>query len=236
MKKEILVLLVTLSSYFAKAQVKLGGQIGFLNSSLRSTLDGKKVEGRHTVTGVRIGVFAEIPITDEIFFNPALNFASKGGRFYTSTTAPLFGPTIINESKTTFNYLEMPLNFTYKLDEEINGVFFGAGPVLAVGFNGETRSASTTTGQFLGVPVNEATSTSGEVIFDGKKNAKDNNKHFKAFDFGANFFVGYEFRNGIRVQLIYNPSFVNISPDDKTNIKNTNLGFTIGYKFGGSKK
>ena len=58
---------------------------------------------------------------------------------------------------------------------------------------------------------------------------------FKKLDAGANFMVGYEFKNkfsaGINTQL----GLVNINPesnipDDKTSYRNTGFGVSLGYR------
>jgi hypothetical protein len=234
MKKGILVLAAAFGSYFVQAQVSFGGQAGVLSSSAKQTYDGKEEGDKKSIIGFRIGAFAEMPISGGIFFNPALNFVSKGGKYSSSTTAN--GITNKSESSETTSYLEIPLNFTYKLDAENGGVFFGAGPVLGFGIGGKAKFSSSTTGNVLGNPINQSSSGSVKVKFDGKKNATDSDAHLKALEFGANIFVGYEMSNGIRAQLSFNPNFSNLSPEDKTSYKNTTIGLTIGYKFGGSKK
>jgi hypothetical protein len=234
MKKSILVLAAIIGSYFAQAQVNFGGQVGFLSSSNIETYDGIKKAGKKSVFGFRIGAFAEMPVIGGIFFNPALNFVSKGGKH--SSSLIIFGATSISESEITTNYLEIPLNFIYKINLEKGRFYFGAGPVVGFGLGGKAKGSGTSTGSFIGIPINQNTSYDTKIKFDGKRDATDGKVHLKALEMGANLLVGFEMRNGIRLQINFNSNFTNLSPDVKNSFTNTNRGFTIGYKFGAAKK
>lgn len=59
---------------------------------------------------------------------------------------------------------------------------------------------------------------------------------YKAFDAGGNVFAGYELASGIFAQLNTQFGMVKINPDsgisgDKTSVKNTGFGLSIGYRF-----
>ena len=59
---------------------------------------------------------------------------------------------------------------------------------------------------------------------------------FKAFDAGGNVFAGYEMAGGIFCQLNTQFGMLNINTDtgnssDKSSVKNTGFGLSIGYRF-----
>lgn len=55
---------------------------------------------------------------------------------------------------------------------------------------------------------------------------------FKAFDAGGNVFAGYELASGIFLQLNTQFGMLNIkNSSDKSSIKNTGFGLSIGYRF-----
>jgi hypothetical protein len=61
--------------------------------------------------------------------------------------------------------------------------------------------------------------------------------YYKAFDAGGNLFFGYEMANGISAQMNIQLGMVKINPeykiipDDKSSIKNTGFGISLGYRF-----
>jgi hypothetical protein len=61
--------------------------------------------------------------------------------------------------------------------------------------------------------------------------------YFKAFDAGGNIFAGYELAGGIFLQLDTQFGMLKINPedkriaDDKSSLKNTGFGLSIGYRF-----
>jgi hypothetical protein len=65
---------------------------------------------------------------------------------------------------------------------------------------------------------------------------EDPTRIFKAFDAGGNIFAGYELPSGIFLQLDTQFGMLKINPDsgtssDKTSIRNTGFGLSIGYRF-----
>lgn len=176
--------------------------------------------------GVKIGVFAEIPMSNNVFINPALNYVYKGGKATTDYDDE-FG-TYHDEYTISHNYLELPVNIIYKINGMNNpGLYFGAGPVLGYGLSGEIKSKSNW------VENDEAgdDEDNAKVKFDGKKDTDDEYVHFKALEVGANVLVGYELGNGLSVQAQYRPNFSNLSPDSDYSYKNTYFGFSLRYRF-----
>ncbi len=230
MKKIYLILLTLCGSNFVKAQTTFGVQAGILNSKVKIEEGNETYPGAKSSVGFRIGAFAEIPVSGNFYFSPGLNFVAKGGKFKTTETNSILGNTFINTSEEDYktNYLELPLNFTYKLNQE-GGLFFGAGPVIGLGIGGKAKSSLNVTRNGSVISAEEA---SADVKFDGKENATGDDLHLKALEFGANAFVGYALKNGFRAQLSFNPAFSNISPESNFSYKNTYyLGLTIGYTF-----
>lgn len=240
MKKFILSLTAVTAVLMANAQISFGVNAGAVFSSFKSKFDGKKQEGEKGKIGFKIGAVANVPLSSGLSFNPELNFVTKGGKTSNTEEESIFGGTIKQENKSTsnFSYLEIPLNVTYTLnsDEESGtGLFFGAGPVLSFGVGGKYDGSSTTTTTFAGSTTTNSGNFDGKVKFDGKKEvdlpASDKDIHYKAFEFGANAFVGYNFTSNINARVMYNIGFSNIDPNEKSEGKNSYLGLTVGYRF-----
>ena len=224
MKKTVLIVALSAAAFTVQAQTTFGAHAGINGASFTD----KTTSGSQTTTdkfdtkvGLIIGVNAEIPIASSLFFRPELNFIQKGGKL--KQTEVVFGTTYTTDAKVTTNYLELPLNLVYKFNG--SGLFAGAGPSIGYGLSGKANS-KTTVGS-------STTEDNSDIKFDGKKNANDGKGHLKALDFGANFLVGYQFSNNLFLKANYTLGLSNISVEDNSTTKNTGLGFTIGYRFGG---
>ena len=136
-------------------------------------------------TGINIGFIGEVPLGESgrWFFQPGFLFMSKGRKYAQvndEATATLNDTLIYNSSLVT-NYIDLPLNFSYKfpLGKKSN-FLLSAGPYLGFFFNGkitdETRAYSTN--KFK----------KEETILEVGKGV---NKA-KTFDFGVNARAGFE--------------------------------------------
>jgi Outer membrane protein beta-barrel domain len=222
MKKQFLIAALAVSSCtFAQSfGVQLGGNLAGATS--KTTVNGTSVSQNYkSKFGILAGIVAELPLTDNISFRPELNFIQKGGTASSSQT--VFGFTITNESKSTFSYLELPLNVVYNVEAGPGNLFVGAGPTLGYGLSGKTKNKATS--------GNTTTNTDVSVKFDGKDNANDGKGHLKAFDFGANILAGYKLPSGIFIKAGYTFGLSNISPAANSTYKNKGLSIGVGYFF-----
>ncbi len=103
----------------------------------------------------------------------------------------------------------------------------GFGPYLAYGIGGKAI-----------YETNSGTSKY-EIKFKNSVSSGDLQDvgYFRPFDAGGNIFFGYELEQGIFVQFNTQLGMLNISPEnslipnDKTVIKNTGFGLSLGYRF-----
>ena len=184
-------------------------QIGVQVGATLATLSAKDFDDvdKGTKFGFTLGLFNNVPLTDNITFRPGLNFTQKGGQFKESSEKASF----------TFNYLELPLDFIYNSE---GGFFVGLGPQLGYGLSGKLKYTIA------------GTDTEEDLDF-GSDEGKD---HFKAFEFAGNVLAGYELSNGIFISLNYNIGFSDISFDSDASVKNRYFGIRIGKVIGASKK
>lgn len=208
MKKLIFTAAVAMMAFAAQAQTTFGltGGVNFQN------INGEDEEGNDLdykiKTGFLIGVNAEIPVADDFYFQPGLQFAVKGANGE-------------NDSKMNLNYLEVPLNFLYKPMLGQGHLILGFGPYLAYGIGGKIKS--------------DAGDIDIEFISDVKER-EEKKEYLAPFDAGANIFFGYEFSNKLSFQLNTQLGFVNmLSKDEGTKpegtAKNTGFGISVGYRF-----
>lgn len=105
----------------------------------------------------------------------------------------------------TLNYLQLPVNAAYKFDVGYGSkLFIFAGPYIGYAVSGKVGSA------------------------DIKFGSADD--EMKAFDFGLNVGVGYEYEK-VFFKLQYNPGLINMSHYTDPSIRNTNIAVSVGYYF-----
>ncbi len=229
MKTKILslIMLLVLSASFAMAQsteqAKMSfGVLGGLNFQ---NLNGKAANGdkltNDMILGYHAGVNVQIPIVPEFYFQPGLLLSTKGAK----NTSTFLGTTYTDTYKLT--YLEVPLNFVYKGALGNGFVMVGFGPYLGYGIGGKVLSKGGSISDDRKIKFKSVVETSDDPSVP----------YFKAFDAGANIFAGYEMASGIFVQLNTQFGMLKINPEvksltnDKSSVKNTGFGLSLGYRF-----
>ncbi|HVU57027.1 MAG TPA: OmpA family protein [Puia sp.] len=181
----------------ARAQVRLG-VIGGLHSA--NILEKNNIPNwdstvkpfQSSLSGFQLGFILEMPLGHKgFFFQPAIAYTVKG-RKYTrnndSATSHLTD-TIYSRQDLHTNYIDVPLNITYKLylsANHKNSFFLSAGPQISFFYSGKTTSESLAW-------INDSTtkySNESESATVGK-----GTNAFKTVDIGINGRVGFEFGN-----------------------------------------
>src|SRR3569833_2075269 len=164
MKKTLLLLALIVASMATFAQTTTFGVKAGLNSSkLTVSATGGSIS-TESLVGFHGGGVVDIGF-ETFSIQPGLLFSTKGGK---STSEE-------GTDKVTLNYLEVPVNFLYKVPAGDGKVFFGAGPYLGYGLSGKSKSSD---------------GTSTDVTFGSTTDDVKNP------DFGFNFLAGYQFSQG----------------------------------------
>lgn len=79
--------------------------------------------------GMQLGVVAEFPVNEALFFSPGLLFVQKGYKMEMEG----------DEAKARMNYLDIPMNLLYKVDLSGAKLLLQAGPNLGIGLNGKEK-------------------------------------------------------------------------------------------------
>lgn len=174
-------------------------------------------EENDVLLGFQGGVYMRIPIANQFYLQPGLLYVQKGAK---------------NESdlgKITYrlSYLEVPINFLYKAQVGAGSILLGFGPYVAYGINGNVKATSAGLG------------LDGDIVFQNDVALTDPLTDFYArrVDAGANIFFGYELAGGLSVQLNAQLGMLDVNPndnriaDDRTSIRNTGFGISLGYGF-----
>jgi hypothetical protein len=224
MKKQVLVLLALFGTLSTYAQVSFGVKAGFNSASISSEGEASRLSAWHA------GGIADISLAENFSLQPQLLVSVKGSKtkgFSETIEVPGAEPIVYDfpSTKTSLTYLEVPVNFLYKLEAGAGKVFFGAGPYVGFGLTGKVK-------------VDAEGAEDGDIKFDGKKEAEleegDEDGHLKRLDAGANFLAGYELKNGLLFSVNYSLGLTNIDPDGAKS-KNGYIGISVGYLFGKKK-
>ena len=219
MKTRLISVLVALmlTATFATAQETGKMSFGILGGLNFQNLNGKDMAGDKLTNdmkiGYHIGANVRIPIAPEFYFQPGILFSTKGAKDNSTSTT----------YTTNLSYVEMPLNLVYKGLLGTGYIILGLGPYFGYGIMGNVKSDGGTT----------------DIEFTNTVEIGDpiTVPYFKAFDAGGNLFFGYEMAKGISAQMNVQLGMVKINPeykaisDDKSSIKNTGFGISLGYRF-----
>ncbi len=211
--------LFIVSIFSANAQEMGKTRFAVLGGVNFQTINGKDGNGdilkNKILTGFHIGCNVQIPVAPEFYFQPGIMYSTKGARV-TSNYAVA--------SNYKLSYLEVPMNFVYRGALGKGFVLVGFGPYIGYGIGGRTTSGT----------------SSRKIQFKNSIDASDSSSNIpysKAFDAGANVFAGYEMAGGLFFQLNTQLGMLKINPEnkaypnDKTAMKNTGFGFSLGYRF-----
>lgn len=188
---------------FAQSKTTFGIRAGINFQNLNGKDDnGDKLDNK-LKTGFNIGANAEIPVGIDFYVQPGLLFSTKGAKYDFAG----------GEVKTNLSYIEVPVNFLYKPELGEGRMLLGFGPYAAFAVGGTMKGGSNNIDIEFGNEVGEN----------------------KRFDAGANLLAGYEFSNKLSFQLNAGLGLVNMynrpDNDNKTSIKNTGFGISVGYRF-----
>ncbi|MDA3879342.1 MAG: outer membrane beta-barrel protein [Prolixibacteraceae bacterium] len=217
----VLILMLSVTFAFAQSNEKEKPSFGILGGVNLQTFNGKDFSGdkleNDMVIGYHVGINVLIPVAPEFYFQPGLLFTTKGAK----NTSSLITSTY------SISSIELPLNLVYRGSLGNGFILLGFGPYVSYAIMGNAKHDG---GSLSYEPDIEFKNTieSGDPL---------TTSYFKAFDAGGNVFVGYEMAGGIFVQLNTQIGMLNIKPednrlsDDKSVVKNTGFGLSVGYRF-----
>lgn len=218
-----LILTFTLLASIAIAQSSVNGKTSFaiLGGVNFQNLNGENDSGdkleNDLIVGYHFGVNAQLPVAPEFYFQPGVQFSTKGAKNKDNAITSTY----------KLSYIELPLNFIYK-GQLGNGYFMvGLGPYVAYGVGGKAK--------YEGGSV----TAESDIKFKNEVVSGDplTTVYIKPFDAGGNIFFGYEIAGGLFVQLNAQLGMINIqpdhylNPDDSSTLKNTGYGLSLGYRF-----
>jgi hypothetical protein len=186
-------LLLTAFASMASAQLKIAPEAGANLSSVNGNNDA--TDNTIRFTG-KIGAQLQVPIDSFHFFlQPGLFYSMQGQS--------------LNYNVIATNYIQLPVNFVYKIGKRSDRFFVGAGLYAAYAVVDRYRNGKLSEKLPIG-------NTKNDVL--------------KPFDFGGDVRIGHELYNGLFLAAQYSFGFINTYPGpDNTTVRNWVLSITAGY-------
>lgn len=204
-----MVLMILLTSHPLSAQTKMGVTGGVTFANITAKLEGVSVSPK-TKIGFTAGIFADVPLSPNFSFQPALNFVQKGSISKDDTYSDKLG----------YSYLEIPLNAIYNN----SGFFIGAGPSISFGLSGKEKFVD---------KEDPSNSQDTKIKFGSSE------EEVKRLEFGANVLSGYKTPGGFMFSVNYNLGLNNIQNGDAIEagtVRNKYFAIKIGYIFSGTNR
>ncbi len=200
MKKALLALSLVAASTGAFAQLSFAPVVGLNMANMSYKLAGESLTSNMKM-GVHLGVMAKYAIGEKLAIMPGVLFSMKG------TSVELLG----TKNEVSLNTLEIPVNISYGITSNEEGLYVFAGPYLGIGLSVKSGDSDIEFGDDAG--------------------------KMKRMDFGANAGLGYKLPMGLMVQAQYGIGFANLAGggDSDNSVKNNVIGITVGYFLGGNK-
>ncbi len=221
MKKQILLLFVTVTSVTAWAQTSasFGVKAGLSSASMRGdAVNNLKnlldfTDGRvttHNRTGFFVGGYANIPLTEQISFEPGLYYTQKG--YELRGELGLKGVEFLGvNAKSTLqaDYIDVPI----LLKADLGGLQLFAGP------------------QFSYLTQAQLKTNAGVLGFNVFNNTTDATSQFNRWDMCVTAGVGYQFKGGVNVSAAYDYGLSKVDANRNVNGYNNAIKIGIGFKF-----
>lgn len=157
---------------------------------------------------------ALVDIAFETFtIQPGILFTTKGNKVSFSTTNDSESGSNQESASTTLNYIEVPVNFLYRIKTNAGMVFMGGGPYLGIGLSGSAIEYSNVNGTQTQYPTSVQFGNGG----------------FRNPDIGVNGLIGYCLNNGISVSGGYGYGITNLRQAGSA--RNEGFSLSLGYFF-----
>ena len=205
-------LFVVITAVSTQAQFNIGirtglNAVGVHGDAVPVFAENSSIE---STTGFQVGVVGEYSVSEKFVIQPALLFATQG---FVNKGESQNGNL---ELSWNLNYLQIPVNATYKFGGGKTKFFLQAGPYLGYALGGKMK---------------------GELKQDGKESKtseetiKFGSNEMKRLDFGIGFGLGLQI-SAVQLALGYQFGMMNIHNSSELDMKNDCLSFTVSYIFG----
>ncbi|HEY0274294.1 MAG TPA: porin family protein [Chitinophaga sp.] len=223
MKKIVLLSVLVLLCASVLAQVSFGIKGGYVFSDLE--INNKTAAGNTHSGGLTAWhgeMIVNIPLgAPHIYLQPSVGYLRKGATF--SGPPETNGAATGQGQKLALDYVEMPVNFVYKVPLSFASLAFGAGPYLAYGMFGRYA--------YYLSDGNKATGYTKKVHFSDNYGSNNAAVNMHPWDMGLNGMISLEFNNSLVIGANYSLGLTDINRAYFGEVKNRYIGLSIGFLF-----
>jgi Outer membrane protein beta-barrel domain len=207
MKIKMLSLCFLLSSFFSMAQIKLGVQAGVnLSGSNKQASSLQKYN-----YAPKFGLVTEFKVGGNFLFRPGLNFSQFKSKSITQTAVSTLS--IITDSISKINKLEIPLEFTFPIPLGSGKLLIGVAPAASLFFDAKYKTINTISTGGVAGNIISVTEKDDKIAFGKAVN------ELKNLALGAKIMLGYQLDNGLELNFDVNLGATNISNQSGSNYK-----------------
>ncbi len=189
------------SSMQTQAQMKFGIKAGLnINNISQNFKESDWKFDTKMRLAYTVGAIVDFGLSDALSLQSGLMLSSKG---FSYSLEDAWGEGYEGYDRAIFNYLEVPINFTYKK----NDFQIYAGPYLGIGISGKNKWDVTGDGE-SDADEYKIKPVFGEV---GEGDIGEDEEAFNALDYGLNFGVGYQV-GPILINAGYSLGLGNLTP------------------------
>jgi hypothetical protein len=223
MKKTILILVITFTTFIAKAQSDNPVTFGILGGQDLAVFQIKSPYREDISSNVSgpwsIGFSADFKLNDYFSVRPGLMYIGKGGEPEANYADPNSNNISVDDEY-KLHYLEIPVDFIGRLSLGDSGanIFLGAGPYFSYALNGSNKQSF------------ELDESMNEKITFG------HNGDFKSTDAGITTLIGFTTAHGVVISANLEYGFTNILQTNNTgfdvsSFKTVTFYFGVGQNF-----
>ncbi len=224
MKKTCLVFAAILAFANLKSQTYIQGGLNLAN--ITKTNNGQ-TEKNNILPSFNAGILGRFGLSETVDLESGLLLTGRGSKAETYFNGG------VDYVKAKFNplYVELPLNLIVKIPlDKTSGIFFNAGPYVAVGVGGKSKTESK-----LG-PLSASSSSSIKFSNDDPFTSQQDDAAYnklKRFDFGMNIGGGFQFEH-LLLKVNYGLGFAKINSTESNNTVNDKnkyrtLSVSVGF-------
>ena len=209
----------------ANGQVRFGIVAGYNHSGADMKKDVYYMKDMRfgSISGFRGGLITDIPFGENFALQPGFIYTGSGYKASGIVPGPADGPVNITITA-RYHYLELPVNFLYKLPLGPCKLFAGLGPFLSYGVSGRVKTNYT--GYFA--PEEKVIFLEKQRDFEAIVARK---QYLRPFNAGAGITLGYTFDAGILITGNYNMGLTDVEPNTAVSYKSRSWGISVGYLF-----
>jgi hypothetical protein len=215
MKKMLLLAAATVLATVSFSQVRFGAQV--IGSAGSASIKSEQLSNFKTPmqVGFGAGIVTDISMQKNFGVRSSLNFLQKKS----SVEFTSFGTDKKSTINSTLSYVELPVNFLYKVPMKGASVYFGAGPSFGYGISGKLK--------YQGFDASDGVIHAVDETTDAFKKEDKGGAGMKRFDISANVNAGLQFDNGLYINAGYLAGLSNLTEGDGK-YKNKGILLTVG--------